>query len=69
MEIKTYEQMEADFTEFYLKKIQPRLADYEKERKEGAPKIIAFNIVWFSFLVAFLFLRKIHIFSNVLLTL
>lgn len=61
MENKTYEQMEADFKEFYFNKIKPRLAEYEKERKEGAPKIIAFKVCWFSFFLFFalVFLYKI----------
>ena len=31
MDIKPYEQMEAEFKEFYSNKIKPRLAEYEKE--------------------------------------
>lgn len=56
MENRTYEQMEADFKEFYFKKIKPRLAEYEKERKEGAPKIIAFKSVWLSLFIGLMLL-------------
>ena len=62
MKNKTYEQMEADFKEFYSKKIKPRLVEYEKERKEGVPKIIAFKVCWFSFILSF----ALVFFSNII---
>ena len=55
MQNKTYEQMYADFKEFYFKKIRPNLPKYEKERKECFLKIVAFRMTFF-FLLAGVFL-------------
>ena len=66
MDIKSYEQMEIDFNEFYCTKIEPRLEEYEKIRKEGAIKIIVSRIGCFSFCIGFT-LVYLHKFMSILL--
>jgi len=64
MDTKTYEQMKSEFEELYVNEINPRLTEYEKERKEGAPKILAFKITWFSFISCILMLAFANIFPT-----
>lgn len=48
MEEKSYEQMRAEFEEFYNNKILPGLPDFEKCRKTIVQKKFAFNITFLS---------------------
>lgn len=68
MDTKTYEQMRAEFCEFYKIKVKPRLAEYEAKRRAGAPKIFAFYATWFSFITgvaSLMFSQKVPILTSI----
>lgn len=56
MEFKTYEQMKAEFNNFYFKKVEPVLPEYEEERRKGAQKFIVFDLMLYSAIIMFLFI-------------
>ncbi len=45
---KEYSQMKHEFIEFYHNEVKDKLPEYNKQRKEGAPKIIAFYTAFLS---------------------
>ena len=48
MEQKTYSQMKQEFIEFYHNEVKNKLPNYNRKRKEDAPKIIAFYTTFLS---------------------